>query len=307
MTTQELKRYLRGLQNRRIDDGWSDASLIAHVRIFTNLHKLVVLNALDDEFGSREMYRAKLDTLYEVLRRHYDFRTSFVVKAVILDAMITVVNDGGLILDEEKRAVNEYLADELISSYLDGFDKDSYNPEEFFAIMKLLLICMYGIVDEEDEEPHPWMRFARERLAVWAEELYKDGYWQGISDVEALQRLRLLDMNSCMFVDESYDKEIRLGYVHYCAGRELSDKLSETHSPDMLRGYALQYEFICQGAFNLWEHAGRMDRIIGLLEAQIPCLPAESDEALYYRSLVIENCCRNVSREFQKQLCGITA
>ena len=307
MTTQELRRYLPRLQNRRIDDGWSDAALIAHARILTNLYNLVVLNALDDEFGNREMYRAKLDTLYGILRRHYGYRASFAAKAEILDAMISVASDGGLGIDEEKRAVNEHLADELISSYLDGFDKDSYNPEEFFAVMRLLLICMYGIVDEEDEDPHPWITFVRTKLAGWAEELNKDGYWQGISEVEALQRLRLLEMNSCMFVDESYDKEIQQGYVHYCVGRDLPDNLSGTHSPDTLHCYALQYEFICQGSFNQWEHAGYLDRIIGVLERQIPRLPAESDEALYYRSLVIENCCRNVSREFQKQLCGITA
>ncbi|WP_251623286.1 hypothetical protein [Odoribacter lunatus] len=307
MTTQELRRQLPGLQNRQIDDAWSDAAVIAHVRIFTALHNLVVLNALDDEFGDRKMYSAKLDALYDLLRQRYVCRTSFVGRAEILESMISVVCDNGFIIDEEKRSVNEQLAGELVSSYLDNYDENKYDSEEFFAVMKLLLICMYGMVDEEDEELHPWITFIRAKFAVWAEELNKDGYWQGISDIEALQRLKLLDMNSYMFVDDSYDKEIQKGYVHYCAGRDIPNHVSEILSPDWLRAYALQYEFIHEGSFNLWEYAGRLDRIVGLLETQIARLPIDSDEALYYCSLAVENSCRNVSLEYQKQLCGITA
>lgn len=305
MTTRELKRHLPELHDRRMDEGWSDAALAAHARILTALRNLVVLNGLDDEFGDREMYRAKLETLYGLLRRRYACRTSFAARAAILDAMTTVAGDNGCIIDGERRAADERLADELVSSYLGGFDENRCDPEEFFAVMRLLLICMYGVVEEEDGEAHPWMTFIRKKFAVWAEELDKDGCWQGISDTEALRRLVLLDMNSCLFVDESHDGEIRQGYAYYCAGRDLPDNVSAPLSPDRLRGYALQYELIRQGSFNQWEHAGRLDRIAGLLEKQTVLLPPESDAALYCRSLVIENCCRNVSREYQKQLCGM--
>ncbi len=308
MTGQDLRQMLPELQDMQFEARWSDAALIAYGRIFTALHKLVFLNGLDDEFGDREIYRTKLDRLYEMLRERYSVRTSFMDKASILEAMISIVSDSGLSVDDRKRTMYEHLADELVFSYLDSFREDAYGKDEFFSVMKLLLICMYGVVDdEEEEEAHPWMTFIRKKFAVWTKKLDKKGYWPGISDVEALQRLKLLDMNCYMFLDERYDEEIRQGYVYYCAGRELSDNVSETLSPDILRSYVLQYEFIRQGSFNLWEHAGQLDRIVLVLETYADCLPATSDEALQYRSIVIENCCRNVCQEYQRRLCGITA
>ncbi len=303
MTIQELRQQLPALQGMSFDVRWSDTALVAYTRIFTALHQLVFLNGLDAEFGDREIYRTKLDRLYEMLCQRYTCRTSFISQAAILDAMISIVCDNGFIIEETKRAVNEHLADGLVSSYLARFNEDNYEPEEFFSIMRLLLICMYGVVDEEGEEPHPWMTFIRKKFAAWAEEVNKYGYWQGISDIEALQRLKLLDMNCYMFVDDSYDKEIQQGYIYYCAKRDFPGDRSEILSLDTLRSYALQYEFICQGSFNLWEYAGRLDRIAELLEAQTVRLPATSDEALYYRSLIIENCCRNITKEFQMQQC----
>ncbi len=302
MTTQELRQQLLALQGISFDARWSDTALIAYTRIFTALHNLVFLNTLDNEFGDREMYRAKLDTLYGLLHQRYTCRTCFISQAAILDAMISIVCDNGFIIDEEKRAVNEHLSDGLVSCYLSCFNEDNYEPEEFFSVMRLLLICMYGVVDWEDEEPHPWMTFIRRKFAAWAAEINKYGYWQVISDIEALQRLKLLDMNCYMFLDDSYDKEIQQGYIYYCEKRNFPNAQSEILSPDTLRSYALQYEFIRQGSFNLWEYAGRLDRIAELLEAQTARLPATSDKALYYRSLIIENCCRNVTREYQKQL-----
>ncbi len=304
MTGQELRQMLPELQNMQFDATRSDAALTAYGRIFTALHKLVFLNGLDDEFGDREIYRTKLDRLYDMLWQRYSVRTSFMTKASLLEAMISIVSDGGSLINERKRATYEHLADELVSSYLDSFREDAFGKDEFFSVMKLLLICMYGV---DEEESHPWMTFIRKKFAVWAKELNEEGYWPGISDVEALQRLKLLDMNCYMFLDERYDEEIRLGYVYYCAGRKLSDNVSERLSPDILRSYVLQYEFIRQGSFNLWEHTGHLDRIVQVLETHADRLPATCDEALEYRSIIIENCCRNVTREYQKQLCGITA
>lgn len=289
MTTRELRHLLPDLQDIQPDVQWNDAALIAYARIFTSLHKMVFLTGLEDEFGNRKLYRAKLETLYHLLGQRYTVRTSLIEKASLLEAMLSV--------NEANSAADEHLADNLISSYLDSFGEDTYNPDEFFAVMKLLLTCMYGIIEEEDEDPHLWITFIREKFAVWSEELNKNGYWPGITGIEALQRLILLAMNSNILVDDSYDREIQRGYDYYCAGRELPDALSDTLPLETLRFHALQYEFLCQGSFNLSEHIGRLDEIAGLMEAQIPRLPATSEEAFYYRSIVIENCCRHVSRE----------
>ncbi len=282
----------------QFDANQSDAALTAYARIFTALHQLVFLNGLDDEFGDREIYRTQLGRLYDMLCQRYSVRTSFMAKASLLEAMISIVSDSGLSVDDRKRTMYEHLADELVSSYLDSFREDAFGKDEFFSVMKLLLICMYGVVDEDDEEPHPWMTFIRKKFAVWAKEFHKKGYWPGISDVEALQRLTLFSMYSNMFIDERYDEEIRQGYVYYCSQREFPDVASDALSSDILRSYVLQYEFIRQGSFNLWEHAGHLDRIVQVLETHADRLPVTNDEALQYRSIVIENCCRNVCQEY---------
>jgi len=305
MTGQELSQMLPELQNMQFDATRSDAALIAYARIFTALHKLVFLNELDDEFGNREIYRTKLERLYEMLCQRYSVCISFMAKASLLEAMISIVSDSGLLVDDRKRTTYEHLSDELVSSYLDSFREESYGKDEFFSVMKLLLICMYGVVDDE-EEPHPWMTFIREKFVIWAKEFHKKGCWSGISDVEALQRLTLLSMYSNMFIDERYDEEIQQGYVYYCAQWELPDVASVALSEDTLRSYVLQYEFIRQGSFNLWEYAGRLDGIVQVLETYTNHLPATSDEALQYQSIVIENCCLNVCQEYQRQLWGIT-
>lgn len=70
MTVSELKAILPQLQSLRFHTV-SDEGLIVYTRSYAALYNMVSVNALDNEFGAREIYRKKLDSLFASLSRRY--------------------------------------------------------------------------------------------------------------------------------------------------------------------------------------------------------------------------------------------
>jgi len=289
MTVNELKAILPELQFLRFDPKSSDARLFAYLRTYAAVHNLVFVNALDEEFGARTLYREKLDLLYGLFRHRYARRSSVAIRAELLLAMFSILRDVDFTVDRRKEGGCIRLADRLVSEYLADFRKMPVNSDELFGIMKLVLVCLYGMVEEAGEPVHPWLAFFRENLAEWAEELCTDGHWSGLSKYEALQRMQLLEMNSYMMLDGRYNEEIRAAYDFYCSPQVVPHDNTAILSSHEIRYYGLMYELIQIGDFPSAER--QLDAIACLMESQLDHFLPESDDFQICRSIVIDRCC----------------
>lgn len=307
MTSDELKRMVPWLQGLRLDGGTGDSALFSCVRIYTSLHRLVSLEALDGEFGGRELYRARLEGLCALLRCRYPLRTSYGERAEILYALSTTINDNCLSVEGSVLAADDRLADALVTSYMEKYGKGDSGTDGFFSVMRLVLSCLYGIEEDDGEEVHPWLSFLRGRFSAWADEMDGDGRWRGVPEVEALERLTLLEMYGTLFPEGSYDDVFRRGYACYCSRTVLPVEAGGSHPHGWLRACGLRYDLVLRDPSGRRGDAGLSERIAGELERHSGSL-AEGDERwLHCRSLAIEECCRNIAEGCRARLCGKTA
>lgn len=102
MTVSELKAILPQLQSLRFHTV-SDEGLIVYTRSYAALYNMVSVNALDNEFGAREIYRKKLDSLFASLSRRYGNLQGIGLRAEAVDAMLHILNDTGCIVGRQKR------------------------------------------------------------------------------------------------------------------------------------------------------------------------------------------------------------
>ena len=112
MTVSELKAILPQLQSLRFHTV-SDEGVIVYTRSYAALYNMVSVNALDNEFGAREIYRKKLDSLFASLSRRYGNLQGIGLRAEAVDAMLHILNDTGCIVGRQKRDLCFELFDEL--------------------------------------------------------------------------------------------------------------------------------------------------------------------------------------------------
>ena len=155
MTVSELKAILPQLQSLRFHTV-SDEGLIVYTRSYAALYNMVSVNALDDEFGAREIYRKKLDSLFASLSRRYGNLQGFGLRAEAVDAMLHILNDTGCIVGRQKRDLCFELFDELTKSYLFDFDETAYDHNALYGVMRLIYQFLCWLVPE-DAENDPWL------------------------------------------------------------------------------------------------------------------------------------------------------
>ena len=300
MTAKALKELLPMLQGKRFHTE-SIEGLIAYARIYAALYNLVSVNALDEEYGDRSIYRKKLQSLFSYLHRRYEEQSNAALRAETIGAMLYILNDTGCIYDRQKNDLCFNLFSELAEGYLSDFDENSYDPNALYGVMRLIYEFLCWLVPE-DAKDDPWLGFARRRIATWASELDPDGGWLNIGDEEVLQRIILMSMNSYMQLDSRYDDAIHRAYSYYCVSRQLQFRRAKELSADEIRYYARMYDTIQQSTV---EDPGRqtyLNDIAKMLETQIPHFPAKSSEAQLCHSIAIDNRCNRIANKVQAQM-----
>ena len=298
MTVSELKAILPQLQSLRFHTV-SDEGLIVYTRSYAALYNMVSVNALDDEFGAREIYRKKLDSLFASLSRRYGNLQGIGLRAEAVDAMLHILNGTGCIVGRQKRDLCFGLFDELTKSYLFDFDETACDHNALYGVMRLIYQFLCWLVPE-DAENDPWLGFARNRVAAWATELHENGEWKGIRAEEALQRIILMSMNSYMLLDSRHDAIIQKAYSYYCISRQLQFCRTTELTADEIRYYILIYDAIQQSSVNDPGSRKYLNDLAGLLEVQR--MPKSSVEALFCRSIAIDNLCDQISNEAQRRM-----
>ncbi|MEG2062015.1 MAG: hypothetical protein RRY33_09205 [Alistipes sp.] len=331
MTPAELKALIPILHTQKFA-GQSDAALLALVRIYAALYNMVATNALDEEYGAREIYAKKLAALFDALCRRTAKQTNVAQRAELLYAMFYIVRGTTLGGDPKREERCFELANELLSDTLSGATIATLPlAASTYPLLKCLAVYLYPCPAEDD----PWLLIFKQQISAWASELDATGHWPQLSTAEALQRLILLSMHSYMFLDESHDDAIRLAHTAYCTLASIDKQAAtgvaengvaevwatlSTHpaghatthlSPESLHLCNLLYEAAMQGAVYLVDKqlsndiADLLDRS-QLLDHQnshqhVHC-PTDSDETLFCLGITTDNLCTRITDAAQEEM-----
>lgn len=224
MTESEIKKVIGDIHLSVAGGNLPLRELPLGLSLLSLMYTTVSVNALDKQWGKREIFRKDISLLLHRLvcgDFQIDNEGSLCRKADILYTALVSLRDADLAVDESLEEKTLGLADAVLSEYFKGAEylsdgREKEEDETFFRCMRLLLVCFYNIDSEEEE--HPWMDYFRRKVRFGSDTVSGDGSWNSeISLAQAFSRIILLDMNSYMLLDGSKDDIVKKAFGYYCA------------------------------------------------------------------------------------------
>ena len=178
---------------------------------------------------------------------------------------------------------------EAVSSLMDRYssaEEDGVLAEA--AVCRCLACYFYPDLWDDDE----WACLLSDAVRRWASLLQPDGTWTGLADVEALERVEVMNRYSYMFLDSRFDDAVRCACGHY-ASLPVPDAAS--CGADGLRCLSLCQDLLLQGNAcprdAAWARrlAGRFSELSRL------CAP-HGDDAFYASSCLAVHLCESLLR-----------
>lgn len=301
MNPSDLKKMLPALQTQSFV-GASDDEIRSYIRIYFSLYQLVTVNALEDEYGEASIYEIRLRDLFRILYRRLGTRSHHLQKIRIHNLLSFLLSNLPFMQSEvDEEAYWEEVEDNL-EACIAAYQPDAVSSQDLFCLLHLICYQWYGVVEEEGEDEIPPLTFLRDTLRRWSETLSPSGIWEGISVIEAFQRLSMMNCNLACLGDHRYDELISKVEKSYqrqiilWGNETMNSNLTETE----INGYTFFFDLVRQSLLSEEQTNRILNRITALMEKQH--LPAHSPLALQCRSLIIENSCIQISQQIQNQV-----
>lgn len=208
MTTKPLQSLLPGVLRTRPDVFSSADRLLSLCRVYTALYDLVVTNGLDGEFGRREEYAERADELLHVFLLKITSTDEPVSRCALISAMYALVC--GTTLAAGSRHM-DVCREQTIRLLYDYAGADETHGLLQTGICRCISDMLYPEIPEEDA----CFRFFRTSLREWAEALSAEGCWAGLPFDVALERIGVMNRNSYMFLDRTYDSLAGRAFDYY--------------------------------------------------------------------------------------------
>lgn len=251
-------------------------------RAYVAIHNLVTVKSLDCVFGDQMIYLALLKRLYTLCQRKKSSEKDFSLRCRLVNTM-------------------QYLANEPFGPYLPWRDQ-CYEMTESFLSQELdihpdctlpewlwcIAYWLYPI--SKDNADSEVFRYLKNCLHSWIQVLSGKDEWPGLPVLDALQRINLLNANSYMFLDNTYDPIIRLLYEHY---RPLVS-VAPTTRINGLHTMGLLYEQAINFNAYPYDPATKASAVHGLKKSSGLLIPY-SDEWLYVISYLIYDLCETLN------------
>ncbi|HJA88333.1 MAG TPA: hypothetical protein H9778_06530 [Candidatus Parabacteroides intestinavium] len=282
-TSFDLRKYAETIQTLPLK-GLSVSGLESLSRANLAIYHMLISDSLDDIYGNRKKYLARIKKMYALCRSLY-VRQDFITSCRMVNLMQSLASVPGLITsrwqDECYNLVWRFVEERKCV-------REEWNiPEWLWCVA-----CSYYPLSDEESQEESFCRF-REQLEKWVAELGRDGQWTGLSVFNGLQRIQVLNGNSYMFLDNSFDDALRSAYRYY----RNQVKFEKTTDIGSLRLMGMLYE----QAFNYKVY--QIDResmrlAIDALEASLPLLPEKSDVWLFTLSYLVSAECLNIMNRY---------
>lgn len=251
------------------------------------IHNLVVSESLDDTFGQRNEHLSRLKRLYLLCKRRFEQEKELTLRCQLINTMQDLSNEPFSPFltwrDECYDLVNDFI------EQTQSLQPNCSLPEWLWCIG----YWHYPLGDNPAEDDS--FRHFKHQLADWVDE-WRENRWQELSLLDALYRLDLLNANSYMFLDDTYDEVIRTLYAHY---REQALAVHSLDS-DSLRIKGLLYEQSQNFQAYHYDHLAKKAAARYFATA-IRQIPQGTEEWLYAVSYLVVDLCGNIIEKLHEE------
>lgn len=279
MKTEPLQSLLPGVLRTRPDVHSSADRLLSFCRVHTALSGLAETSDSEKEYGSSAECALRGDELLSLMRHKIAQTDELTSRAALVSALFALVCGTSFVADRNRlddccgatlRLMEDYMAAGkprgLVQTGICRCISDMFYPE---------------ITDDA------CFSFFRCSVGEWAEALSAKGCWEDVGFDVALERIEVMNRNSYMFLDKTYDGHI--GAASDCYRR----RIAIPEEPGNFDGRYLQtlgrlYDLLLQGNACVFdrETAGR---IVRFMYRYSRVLPSGSDAWLRCMSYVVHH------------------
>lgn len=271
MSTEHLKEIVRYLQHAEFGKR-SAEELLSVSKICIALNDMVTVCAPDMAYGDRRFYEKRASELFAILKNKCGRCGDLSLRCRMIDVMYALACQVAVVADPKKLNAC-YAATEALLEHEAGSGGD--NPEHAG-----IYICIADYLYPYPDSSCELLQRLKRQIAAWVAELTPDAGWRGLAFDRALGRIRIMSMNSYMFLDNTYDSAIKQAYAYY-VGRIVIPEDIYTCRLDSLLTLRLMYEAVAQ--YNIMEipvDRKKMYRIAELMFRKSQILPLDSEEWL---------------------------
>lgn len=258
----------------------SETRIDALSRMYIAVNDLICTLAIDD-YENRSKITRKIDSLYKTLDRSS-------VKNLTRMYRLTKEVSMAVYGDKDRECSDIYY--DSITSYLKDPD-----PEVEPDVMRCIVYELGDI--PEDNTGFDFYPYFRERCRSWIDELDGEDRWKGIPEVTALERLGLLQDNSCVFRDDSFNDALM--WVYGCYRKHLIlPRQAEAEDLPLLGAW---YDLLRIPGVLPYEPA-LSERIAQLMEDFANAAKPRSDEWYFATSYAVRQGCTDIINKAQSNL-----
>lgn len=195
----------------RIDHDLSDEWLLHLGRIHLSLHELNAYIRRDDAAGKRSVILHRIGLLFDecVIRCRGCDDSGRLGRFVAL--FYCLARPCLVPVKDERLCSCDTLAEHLVDLWS---KQESFSWEEDHGAMRAV-IELTSMMDKPERECDPAFRKYRNELSLWNATLSEACTWDNTSDIEALDRLVIMSLNSGILLDETFDASLSQSYLYY--------------------------------------------------------------------------------------------
>lgn len=216
MEKSQLNILIEEALRTKIDRSLPTDSLISLSRLLLITYDFFANSYIFPEIaqhnGNRHLVVEKLEELYNECIGRIKEDDSPVITAALLPTMFAFVYRSLLSMNNQKYQECDDMAVRLLENVPENKDKKDWRAvhSEMRIIMELATQ-----MSKEDRKKDNLYKRLESVIKMWAQTMNADGCWNGISDIEALSRLEVMNRNSYMTLDNRYNHRISRGYHYY--------------------------------------------------------------------------------------------
>lgn len=207
MKTEPLQSLLPGVLRTRPDVYSSTERLLSFCRVYTALSGAVATSGMEREYSSRGEYAARVDELLRVIRCKIAATDDLASRAALVSAMYALVCETSFVADRNK-------LDECCGATLRLMEDYAAAGKPGGLVQTGICRCISDMFYPEIPDD-ACFAFFRDCVREWADTLSARGCWEDDGFDVALERIGVMNRNSYMFLDKTYDAHIRRASDYY--------------------------------------------------------------------------------------------
>lgn len=303
MTDSKLAGQINEIRALQIDDRLTDEAVVALMNIHLSVANLIVANNLETEYGSAAPHREAMNRLFAICHKRSRSNRTLARRGRIIPALYNLFTMPDAVFDERRDRMVEHCAWRAVDEWQKKHDTTKQpltEPERRteYGILRCIIEATRYMV-EEDKPVQPDFRYMRQRVEAWASEMNADGSWDGITTVEALQRLDILTGYANAHGGIHFDSVIDRAR-NRCFEQVISYGTATTASE-----LFMLYRTLIRGIGQ--PDRTRTEAVAARAAERLNTGPAGSDEYLWLLALCMDCTCMKLNRDIKMQMLAQSA